>query len=380
MRTRDAVTVRADDIGLPAVLCDAQGRLVQVNRQARATLDRGAVPGKALHQLTVDEAAAERLEAVWAARAAAGRGWSHECQLLGNLGAALDMQLVAIPVLSARTEGASWLVIIQDLTGTVLHAKELEIYAQELSQLYRENRQTIQKLEDAARSREHFFSLVSHELKTPLTSQKAAIEMLNTRGLIPLEAADAHRLVASLTRSSSRLERLISDLLDVSVARSGGLSLRFEPVDMNDVIQSVVDEMRPVAREKRLVLRGPARRKSVVVRGDEVRLQQVVQNLLGNAVKASPSHSTIQVTCAANSTEARVSVTNPGHIDESLRATLFEPFRKSAARGYRTGAGLGLTVVDALVRAHGGTVDLGPSRAKVTFTFTVPLWTKAAHG
>lgn len=367
------VTIHVEDIGLPALLADDRGRLLEVNAQARDLLDIGR-PDIQIFDLAVSRQVARELGTFWKEQAGQGRGWTHECQLNGKLGAALDMQLVAMSVLSGPTEKHLWLVIFQDLTGTVMHAKELEIYAQELSQLYRENKQHIQKLEEAAKSREHFFSLVSHELKTPLTSQKAAMEMLNTPGLIPAEATDALRLVSTMTRSTARLERLISDLLDVAVAFSGGLSLRFDPVDMTYVLHSVVEEMRPLAREKGVTLKGPARRKPLVVRGDEIRLQQVIMNLLSNAIKASAQGSAIQVAAADKGKFARVTVANPGSIDESLRPHIFEPFRKSAAGGYKAGAGLGLTVVNALVKAHGGTIELEPDHTQVSFTFTVPLW------
>lgn len=367
------VTIHVEDIGLPAVLCDTGGRLLAVNGQARGLLNL-ADQGSSLFDLAVSIEGGKRLEAAWQEKAGQGHGWTHECQLQGKLGAALEMQLVAMSVLSGPASQHCWLVIVQDLTGTVMHAKELEIYAQELSQLYRENKQHIQKLEEAARSREHFFSLVSHELKTPLTSQKAAMEMLNNPGMIPADATGALKLVSTMTRSTARLERLISDLLDVAVAFSGGLSLRFDPVDMTYTIHSVMDEMRPLAREKDITLNGPKRRKPLIVRGDEIRLQQVVQNLLSNAIKAAPQGSAIQIATSARDKQARVTVTNPGSIPEDLRPTIFEPFRKSPAGGYRTGAGLGLTVVDALVKAHGGDVELEPDRKMVSFTFSIPLY------
>jgi len=74
-----------------------------------------------------------------------------------------------------------------------------------------------------------------------------------------------------------------------------------------------------------------------------------------------------------------VRISNPGHLEEELRSVIFEPFRKSPSGGYQTGAGLGLSVVEAMVRAHGGTVRADSVNGEVTFTFTVPLWDRGGR-
>ena len=172
----------------------------------------------------------------------------------------------------------------------------------------------------------------------------------------------------------------MNDLLDVAAARSGGMVLSFAAVDMSDVVRTVVDEMVPVANEKDVELIGPIKYKhGLVVNGDEIRLCQVLQNLVSNAIKATPPGKKVRVKAARKNGNVLVSVSNPGELAESIQVSLFEPFRKSAASGYRTGAGLGLTVVHALVQAHQGSVEAISHRKQVVFTFTIPLWGKAGR-
>jgi len=376
----ELVIAHLQDIGMAALLCDGDCRILAVNHQAAASLDTQAIAGSNLYDLAAPQEAADELYSAWLTRCGQGAGWSCETKLLGSLGAHVDWHLVVIPVASAGRATQVWMVVLQDLTETIFHARELEIYAKELSRLYQKNRQDLQKLEEAERSREQFFSLVTHELKTPLTSLKAALEMLCTPEVIPPGIQDAWRLADTMKRSTVRLERLMNDLLDVATARSGGMDLTFSAVDLCDVVHAVIAEMTPVAGEKGVDILGPTNyRQGLIVNGDELRLQQVLLNLVGNAVKATPSGSAVRIKTARTANTVQLSVVNPGELPETLKDHLFEPFRKSPAGGYRTGAGLGLTVVQALVKAHRGTVQAESRRKQVVFTVTIPLWGKAGN-
>lgn len=368
---------RIQDIGMAALLCDSSGCILTMNQQASAVLDPGAVPGSQLENLAAHEAAAAELRSTWGSHCNQGVGWSYEGKLKGRMRALVDLHLVVIPVSSVSSTQQVWLVVMQDLTATLFHARELEIYALELGQLYQKNRQDLRRLEEAERSREQFFSLVSHELKTPLTSLKAALEMLCTPEVLPLSSKDAWRLADTMKRSGVRLERLMNDLLDIAIARSGGMDLSFAAVDVCDVINAVVDEMTPVANERGVVLAGNTKSKhGLVVKGDDLRLQQVFLNLVSNAIKATPPQGTVRMKCTRSANTVQVVVTNPGELSETIKGSLFEPFRKSAAGGYKAGAGLGLTVVQALVQAHKGGVEATSRRKQVAFTVTLPLWGK----
>ena len=373
--TGEQVTTRLQDVGLPAILCDAEGKILAVNSAAARFLCTDATPGRRLSELAAEGEDVDQFKERWRSNRRRS-GWSYACQLRGQQESNLDLHLVVIPVLADASEGEVWLVIVHNLTETLIHARELEIYASELSQLYLRNKQHLGQLQEAQRSRDHFYSLVSHELKTPLTALKAALEMLNIPGLVTPTKKDVWRLINNMNRSTARLERIITDLVDLATARSGGISLYLTAVDMVAVIEAVVEEMATAIREKQLSLLGRWRRKrGIIVKGDEIRLQQVVQNLLSNAIKAAPINGSINISTALSSRHVRVSIANPGvSLDPSVKDHLFEPFRKSAAGGYKPGAGLGLSVVDSLVGAHNGTISVANSRRQVKFTFAIPLW------
>ena len=334
------------------------------------------MPGARLEQMGADVQEAQEVRAAWDEGVKGGLGWEQEFHLTGRTQAELHMVVTALPLTEKSAAEDRWLVTVQDISKLVIHARQLEIYAQEISRLYRSNRQHLQQLQEAERSREMFFSLVTHELKTPLTSQKAALELLTTPELRPSKPEDMDRLADSLYRSTLRLERLINDLLDIATARSGKLSLFFHKIDMLEVVENVLEEMVPLIREKNLILRWRPGRSLVeaLVNGDETRLTQMVQNLLSNAVKAAPNGSTLGVTLKQEQGQVTVSVSNDGSIDPAIKDTLFEPFTKSPSGGYRPGAGLGLAVVTELARAHHGTIKLVPNPKRVIFSFAIPSW------
>ena len=369
-----SVAIPVQTIGISAIVCDPDGMVLMANTQAISILGPSVIPGKWLHELMVDTNTYE-MRRMWHDRFAQGSGWSHECQVMRLNGSVLDLFLVAIPVNMASLSKQAWLVIIQDLTEANLHARQMEIYAQELSQLYQANKRHLQQLEEAQQSRDHFFSLASHELKTPLTSLKAALEMLTTPEFFPSRAEDVIRLRSNVKRSLLRLERVVNDVLDLAIEQNIGLSVNFGQVDIVEVIQSVADEMSPLLKEKGLCLEWPAKhKKSLIIRGDEIRLQQVVQNLLSNAIKAAPSNGTIHIAVRRKLHYVCVIITNPGVIiDPAIVNSMFEPFVKSTAGSYRAGAGLGLTVVNALVKAHGGSVTVATRQQEVAISFTIPL-------
>ncbi|MDP6454590.1 MAG: HAMP domain-containing sensor histidine kinase [SAR202 cluster bacterium] len=188
------------------------------------------------------------------------------------------------------------------------------------------------------------------------------------------------RLLDNMSRSTARLERLITDLLDVATARSGGLSLYSSPVDMVSIIEQVVDEMTPAANDRDVTIVGKWRKKQgLMVTGDEIRLQQIVANILSNAIKAAPVGGIVRVEATKAAPHAKISVANPSvRLDPEVKDKLFEPFQKSSAGGYKPGAGLGLSVVDSLVKAHGGRISVEDTGRQVRFTFTIPLWRKGA--
>ena len=376
--TTDPITARLNEVGLPALICDDEGCILALNSGAVEMLAPETAPGMTIAELASSEDDVSTIQHFWQSRSELRKGGDLECRLRGLLGDDRDLHMVVIPVNTGSSE--VWLAVINDLTETLIHSNELEIYARELSELYQNNKRQLTRLQEAEKSREHFYSVLHHELKTPLTSLKAAQEMLGSPEAGIAQSGIVLRLLDNMSRSTARLERLITDLLDVATARSGGLSLYRSPVDMVSIIEQVVDEMTPAANDRGVSIVGRWRKKQgLMVTGDEIRLQQIVANILSNAIKAAPLGGIVRVEAAKAASHARISIANPGvRLDPDVKEKLFEPFQKSSAGGYNPGAGLGLSVVDSLVKAHGGQISVEDTGRQVRFTFTIPLWRKRA--
>ena len=228
--------------------------------------------------------------------------------------------------------------------------------------------------EAANRAKDEFLATLSHELRTPLNAILGWTRML-LWGVIE-EPRRVHALEV-IERNAQMQARLIEDLLDLSRIMVGQLRLQIGPVDLEQIIEAALDSVRPAAENKFLNVTASVRVRSAV-HGDAARLQQVVWNLLANAVKFTPPHGTISVEASESDGVVRIVVRDSGEgIAESLRPRLFTAFAQGDASFARPhgGLGLGLTIVRRLVEAHGGRVEAesaGPGRG-AAFTVTLPV-------
>ena len=220
------------------------------------------------------------------------------------------------------------------------------------------------KLAKAQEAEQAFLLSVSHELKTPLTSIRGYAEGLDDGALPPGEAA------AVIGAESSRLERLVGDLLDLARMRKSAFSVRREPVDLAAATAEVGGRYEATARDAGLTLAVQSREASFAV-GDHDRVVQVISNLVENAIRSTPAGGTVSVTAAPG----RIAVADTGlglTSDDLPRA--FERFylysRHRADR--RVGTGLGLAIVKELTEAMGGGVTV-TSTVGVGTTFVVSL-------
>lgn len=230
------------------------------------------------------------------------------------------------------------------------------------------------------RAKDQFLATLSHELRTPLTAILGWACMLSVGGL---DEETLRTAIATIERSARTQASLIDDLLDVSRIVSGKLSLQSEPVDLTAVAESVFKTMKVAAdaRQIRLELSGLDGR--AIVKGDSTRLQQIVWNLVSNAIKFSDAGANVQVRLRQDGANAYVIVRDEGRgIEPSFLPLVFEPFRQADASSTRVygGLGLGLSIVKYLAEAHGGTVQAesaGLGRG-ATFTVTLPLAHRSA--
>jgi two-component system sensor histidine kinase KdpD len=226
------------------------------------------------------------------------------------------------------------------------------------------------------RTRSGFLSAVTHNLRTPLASIKAASSTLRAPDL-ELDADDRAELLDTIYDETDRLERLVTNILELSRIRAGALDVHRQPVDLRDLAQAAIRRLRPLARAHRIRLDVPLELGDVEV--DIEMIEQVFGNLLENALRFAPPGSEILVSARAVPDPPGVQVCVADHgpgVPEEERERIFEEFARLDARPDSTGTGLGLAIVHALVTAHGGRVwcEETPGGG-ATFVFVVPSWT-----
>jgi signal transduction histidine kinase/DNA-binding response OmpR family regulator len=226
---------------------------------------------------------------------------------------------------------------------------------------------------DDARRRAEVASLVSHDLRTPLTSIAGALDIVLS-GYAGTLADKQHRYVEMARHAATRMNALLDELLDASRARSGAITVQPIAIDLAHVTRDVIGRYGDVARAKQIVIEIHASAAAVPIQADPDRLAQVLGNLLSNSIKFAPTGGTIAVEVFGPPVVADavgVSVFNGGEpIPEEERERIFEPF---GSDGRRTGGtGLGLGISRAIVEAHGGRIWVESGAEGTKFVFTLP--------
>jgi len=219
-------------------------------------------------------------------------------------------------------------------------------------------RAALEQREREVRQRDQFLAMLGHELRNPLGAIR------NAATLAEQQAASTPRLerpLGIIGRQIHHLTRLVDDLLDVARVTTGKIALQPAPTDLRALCLGLAQESRRVCRARDLDLAFHAGEAPVVVLGDRVRLEQIVNNLLTNAVKYTPAGGrvTVSIEATPDGAEAVLRVTDTGTgISPEILPTIFEPFTQSERTLDRAqgGMGLGLSVVRTLVHLHGGTV------------------------
>ena len=230
-----------------------------------------------------------------------------------------------------------------------------------------------ERLRELDRLKDEFVALVSHELRTPLTSIIGYIQLLRDERASGL---DTDHFAEVIERNAERLLRLVGDLLFLSQMQSGQLVLDLHDTDLAGLAVHAVEEARPQAQRRHIVLdlsAGFVPRVAV----DPTRIAQLLGNLISNAVKFTPEGGKVGVTLAVEGGEAVLSVADTGiGIRAADRERIFERFFRTEAATKRVipGSGLGLTISQAIVEAHGGTITVRSDEAHgSTFTVRLPM-------
>ena len=241
----------------------------------------------------------------------------------------------------------------------------------EISDLARSFNRMAERLREVERLKEEFFSHISHDLRNPLASIRLAAESLQERAQSSGDAKQA-RFAHLIDVSADRMLSMVNQILDFTRLRAEVVPLDRKPVDVLKTVVRAMDELRPLAEEKRVRVDLAAEGGDFTVLGEDASLVRVVVNLLGNAVAFTPPGGSIRLRLAeaAGRLELRVEDSGVGIPAEAL-PSIFEPYRQ--AHGRRQGTGLGLAVVKGLVEAHGGTVGVESEPGRGTcFTVTLP--------
>ena len=246
--------------------------------------------------------------------------------------------------------------------------------ALENAKLYTEQVEARRKLEDVSRLKDEFLSIASHELRTPVTSIKGYTQLAKT--LINEGDLDTSRQYLGIAMDQiDRMSRLILELLDVSRIETGRLEIRRESIDWTDFVSEVVSRHHAIAGERRISLDLSAVHRRV--QGDRDRLEQVLGNLLENAVKYSPEATEVNVTIAGVEEKVLTSVRDRGiGIPTDELSQVFERFhrgRQVSSANYG-GLGLGLYITRQIVERHGGQIWVESVEGQgTTFTFSLPV-------
>jgi PAS domain S-box-containing protein len=265
-------------------------------------------------------------------------------------------------------------VPVRDPSGAVTGVLGLALDVTERVRAERERERLIDQLHRALELRNEFLSIASHELRTPLTALSLKLELLHRRARLAgpeMPSEEVATQTERLIRLAGRLERLVGELLDVSRIARGKLRLELEPLDLAELLREVAERMRvPFERADRPLLVRSDR--SVPARADRTRVEQILENLLSNALRHGEGP--VEVTLAADSTRATLAVHDhgPGIPAEELE-NVFERFARLAPRGLG-GLGLGLYICRQIVEAHGGTVRVHSAPGEgTTFRVMLPL-------
>jgi PAS domain S-box-containing protein len=299
---------------------------------------------------------------VWVS--AKGRGiYDDDGTVSGMLGFVQDITTRKTNEETLRQQ-AEALLTLNDTAQTA--RAEAEYAAAQNERLYRQ-------AEESSRLKEEFLATISHELRTPLSAILGWTRMLRMGQLSPENSAKA---LDTIERNARAQSQLVDDLLDVSRIITGKLRMDVRPSDPNSFIDAAVEAVKPAADAKGVRVQKVVDTGAISIPGDPGRLQQVVWNLLANAIKFTPRGGRVQVRSERVNSHLEIVVSDTGQgISPDFLPYVFDRFRQADQKTSRQhgGMGLGLAIVRHLVEMHGGTVRANSEGEGKGATFTVTL-------
>lgn len=305
-----------------------------------------------------------------------GRQWTAVVRSMPSMDDASSQELVD----DVFAAGVLLTVVLTALIAMQTQARRrVERSEKRVQHLLRNERSLREESERVGRVKDEFLATLSHELRTPLNAIVGWSRLMSD----PELPQDVHgRALEAVQRNAQVQSQLIGDLLDMSRIISGKVLLDMKVVDPVEIVEAAVTVVRPTAEAKGLVLDAQIDGTVPPLRGDAARLQQILWNLLNNAMKFTPSGGHVTVHVRRSDADVVIAVADTGAgIEESFLPHVFERFRQADASTTRQhgGLGLGLSIVKNLVEMHGGTIaaaSAGPGRGS-TFTVSLPACSRA---
>jgi PAS domain S-box-containing protein len=301
-----------------------------------------------------------------------------ETQILARLRAG-DMidhyQTTRVSKTGQRIEVSLTISLMKDAAGQIIGASKIARDITQEKRLLEGERIARQQAEAANRLKDEFLATVSHELRTPLNHMLGWVALLRAGALTPEKTAEA---LETIERNVRAQNRLVEDLLDVSRIVTGKMQLHVRPVIPASVVEAAVASARPAAEAKGVRIQTILDSAPGTISGDPDRLQQVVWNLVSNAIKFTPKGGRVQVRLERINSRVEITISDTGEgIDPEFLPYVFNRFSQADGSFKRkhSGLGLGLAIVRHLVELHGGEVSAespGPGQG-ATFIIKLPL-------
>lgn len=354
-------------------VADSSGRCTYINPRAQAICGLPMAESISVEWLqSVHPEDREQAIASWLAYTADGQEYSQELRFQTLDGSVRWTQVRSSPMLSGQCELLAYVGTVEDIT----ERKQAECVR---AQVIREQAARLEA-EAANQMKDEFLAILSHELRTPLNSMLGWSRLLRSK---KLDQITINRALETIERNAVSQSQLIEDILDVSKIIQGKLRLNCSPVNLVYTIKVAIESIRPLADAKGIELNTVCDDATGRVWGDSTRLQQVLSNLLTNAIKFTPDAGRVEVRLSEVSGEelttdnyAQIQVIDTGiGISPNFLPKVFERFRQADSTTTRSynGLGLGLAIVRYLVELHGGVVQAASPGEGLGSTFTVLL-------
>jgi len=285
---------------------------------------------------------------------------SVQCRRRHKDGSLVDVSLTLSPVYDDRGSMSGFSAIIRDDSARKEAECALQNQADLLVSSLAKEAEASERLRELDRIKDDLVATVSHELRTPLTSILGYVELLKDEEAGPL-TAQQRKWADAMDRNGGRLLALVDNLLTASTIDAGEMQSDSSPVDLRDVISSARRAMQPCIAGRRLTTRFDLPVFPVIVEGDAGQLEQVVSNLVDNALKFTEDGGTVACALDVEGSQARLTVSDDGiGIPENEQPGLFTRFFRSTTATDRViqGTGLGLSIASSIVRSHGGGISV----------------------